>query len=97
MIRLPDFVVHLRDSDADRYVRVAFELEVGDEKTKETIGARMPQIRDSFLSYLSDRSADELRGSEAMSRLKGALAQRLALIAPNAPLRALYVADLVVQ
>jgi flagellar protein FliL len=96
-VRLADFVVHLRDVDADRYARVAFELELADEKAKEAVTARIPQIRDAFLSYLSDRTADDLRGSEAMSKMKGALSQRIGEIAPSAVLRGLYVADLVVQ
>jgi flagellar basal body-associated protein FliL len=57
----------------------------------------MPQIRDAFLAYLSARPAEDLRGSEAMARLKGALAQKIGEIAQGAPVRALYVADLVVQ
>jgi flagellar FliL protein len=96
-LRLGDFVVHLRDADADRYARVSFEMELSDEKAKEVITARMPQIRDAFLAYLSDRTADDLRGSEAMGRVKGALAARLGEVAPGSPVRALYVTELVVQ
>jgi flagellar FliL protein len=96
-LRLPDFVVHLRDAEADRYVRVAFELELGDEKAKEVLTARTPQIRDAFLSYLSDRSADELRGSENMAKMKAALSQRIGDIAPGIAVRGFYIADLVVQ
>jgi flagellar FliL protein len=96
-IRLGDFVVHLRDADADRYARVSFEMELADEKAKEVITARMPQIRDAFLAYLSDRTAEDLRGSEAMGRVKGALAARLGEVAPGSPVRALYVTELVVQ
>ena len=96
-LRLPDFVVHLRDVDADRYARMSFELELPEEKAKEAINARMPQIRDAFLSYLSDRTADDLRGSEAMVRIKVALAQKLSELAPAAAVRGLYVTELVIQ
>jgi flagellar FliL protein len=96
-LRMPDFVVHLRDADADRYARVSFEMEVADEKGKEAVTLRMPQIRDAFLSYLSDRTAEDLRGSEAIGRVKAALGQRLAEVAPGAPVRGLYVTELVVQ
>jgi flagellar FliL protein len=96
-LRMADFVVHLRDADADRYARVSFELEVADEKGKEAVTQRMPQIRDAFLSYLSDRTAEELRGSEAMGRVKGALNQRLSEVAAGTPVRGLYVTELVVQ
>jgi flagellar FliL protein len=96
-MRLPDFVVHLRDVDADRYARMSFELELPDEKAKEGINARLPQIRDAFLAYLSDRSAEELRGSEAMVRVKVALSQKLTEVAPAATVRGLYVTEMVIQ
>jgi flagellar FliL protein len=96
-VRLPDFIVHLRDPDADRYARISFEVELSEEKAKDALNARLPQVRDSFLAYLSDRSVEELRGSEAMSLLKEALTKRLREIAPGAPVKALYVTDLVVQ
>lgn len=96
-VRLPDFIVHLRDSDSDRYARLSFEVELKEEKAKDAITARLPQIRDAFLSYLSDRTVEELRGSEAMGHLKEALTKRLREIVPAAPVKALYVTDLVVQ
>lgn len=96
-VRLPDFIVHLRDADSDRYARVSFEVELKEEKGKEVITGRLPQVRDAFLAYLSDRTVDELRGSEAMAQMKEALAKRLHDIAPGAPVRALYVTDLVIQ
>ncbi len=96
-LRLPDFVVHLRDVDADRYARMSFELELPDEKAKEGVNARLPQIRDAFLAYLSDRTAEDLRGSEAMVRVKAALSQKLTEVAPAAAVRGLYVTELVIQ
>ncbi|MFL5302315.1 MAG: flagellar basal body-associated protein FliL, partial [Anaeromyxobacteraceae bacterium] len=72
-------------------------IELVDEKGKEALTARMPQIRDAFLSYLSDRTAEDLRGSEAMAKMKGALSLRLGEIVPGAPMRGIYLADLVVQ
>jgi flagellar FliL protein len=96
-VRLPDFIVHLRDPDADRYARLSFEVELKEEKAKDVLQGKLPQIRDSFLAYLSDRSVEELRGSAAMSLLKEALTKRLREIAPGAPVKALYVTDLVVQ
>jgi flagellar FliL protein len=95
--RLPDFVVHLRDADADRYARVSFEIEVGSEQDKERINGFMPRIRDAFIAYLSDRTLEELRGSENIARTKTALAERLEKLAPGVKVRALYVTDLVIQ
>jgi len=96
-LRLADFVVHLRDPEAERYARISFEMELRDEKAKDIVGARMPQIRDSFLVYLSDRTADDLRGSDALARVKSALTQKLQELAPAGAVRALYMTELVVQ
>jgi flagellar FliL protein len=97
MLRLADFVVHLRDTDSERYARMSFEMELPDEKAKEAVTARMPQIRDALLAYLSDRNAEELRGSDAIARVKGTLARRLSEIVPGVAVRNLYVTDLIVQ
>lgn len=96
-MRLADFVVHLRDPDADRYARVSFEVELRDEKAKEGLAARLPQLRDAFLVYLSDRSSDDLRGGDAISRVKAALNQKLGDVAKDVPVRGLYITELVVQ
>jgi flagellar FliL protein len=96
-LRLPDFVIHLRDPENERYARVSFEMEVEDEKAKEAVTVRMPQIRDAFLAYLSDRTAEELRGSDAIARVKGTLSQKLSEIAPGSPVRNLYITELIVQ
>jgi flagellar FliL protein len=96
-VKFPDFVVHLRDAEMDRYARLAIEVEVADDKAKEGLTARLPQIRDSFIAYLSDRSTGDLRGSEAIARAKGDLTERLKAVAPGLPVRGLYVTELVVQ
>lgn len=95
--KLADFVVHLRDPETDRYARVSFEVEVGSEEEKNKLTGYMPRIRDAFIAYLSDRTLEELRGSESIARTKGALAERLAQLAPGVRVRGLYITDLVIQ
>ena len=96
-VKLPDFVIHLRDTEADRYARLSFEVEVGNEKDKADLTARLAVIRDVFISYLSDRTLEELRGSEGLTHTKAALLQKLSGTAPTAHVRGLYVTDLVMQ
>jgi len=96
-LRLPDFVVHLRDTDADRYARVSFEVEVGAEDDKNRLGAAVPRVRDGVIAYLSDRTFDELRGSEGLARTKEKLLERLKESVPGVTVRNLYITDIVVQ
>jgi flagellar FliL protein len=97
VVKLPDFVVHLRDPEMDRYARISIEVEVADEKAKEALTSRLPAIRDSFITYLSDRTTADLRGGENIARAKSELAERLRDAAPGAPVRSLFVTELVVQ
>lgn len=96
-VKLPDFVVHLRNPEADRYARMSFEIEVATEEDKNKFGAFLPRIRDGFIAYLSDRTLEELRGSDAISRTKATLEQKLRELAPGVKIRSLYVTDLVIQ
>jgi flagellar FliL protein len=96
-VKLADFVIHLRNVDSDRYARLSFEVEVATEEDKNRIGALMPRVRDGFIAYLSDRTLEELRGSEAIGRTKAALEERLARMTPGVKVKALYVTDLVIQ
>jgi len=96
-VRLPEFVVHLRNPEAERYAKMTFELEVGVEADKDKLNAAMPRVRELFLAYLSDRTTDDLRGSEGIERTKRDLLARLSQELPGSPVRAIYITDIVVQ
>lgn len=97
VVRLPDFVVHLRNPEADRYARITLELELAGEKEREIVTQYMPRLRDTLLAWLSDRTLEEMRGSEGMVHMKEAMLRQLDGVLPGRPVRAIYVADFVVQ
>jgi flagellar FliL protein len=95
--KLPDFTVRLRNPEADRYARITFEVQVAADADKATIESHLPQVRDAFLSYLSDRTMEELRGSEGIEKTKQALLDKMPSVAPGAKVLAIFVTDMVVQ
>jgi flagellar FliL protein len=97
MLRLGDLVVHLRDTEADRYARVSFDLEVATEEDKVKVTSAAPRLRDGIIAYLADRSFDELRGSDGLERAKGQLLERVKAAVPGAAVKNLYISDIVVQ
>ena len=97
MVRLADFIIHLRNPEAERYARLSFEIEVGSDLDRDKMTARLPQIRESFIAYLSDQTLEDLRGSEGIRKTKEQLFARLGAIAPEASPRAIYITDLVIQ
>lgn len=98
MVRMGDFVVHLRNPEADRYARMTFEIEVGTEEEKNAMTPLLPRIRDVFISYLSDRTLEELQGSEGLEKVKHALIAKMGELGPTAKKpRAIYITDFIVQ
>jgi flagellar FliL protein len=97
ILKLENFVIQLKTVDNDRYVRLAFDLEVGNDKDKEAVTAHLSHIRDLVISYFADRTLDELRGSEAMERTKATLIKRIDDIVPGHRIKNIFVTDFIVQ
>lgn len=97
LVKISDFVIHLRNPEIDRYARLSFDVEVIAESDKDSLNAHMPRVRDAFISYLSDRTLEELQGAEGLGRTKEALQSRLRDLVPEARVRNLYISDFVVQ
>ena len=97
MVKLENFVIQLKAVDSERYVRVAFDLELGAETDKDVIQARLSHIRDAVISYFSDRTLDELRGSDGMEHIKATLLKRLDGVVPGHRIKAIYITDFIVQ
>jgi flagellar FliL protein len=97
MVRLSEFVVHLRDTDSDHYARVTFDLEVATEEDKNKVGLAVPRIRDGIIAYLADRSFEELRGSDGLEKTKGQLLEKVQHAIPGTTVKNLYISDIVIQ
>jgi flagellar FliL protein len=97
ILKLENFIIQLRSTESDRYVRVAFDLELVEESDRAVVTARMSQVRDAVISYFSDRSLDELRGSEGMDRIKQSVAKRLDEILLSHRVKAVFITELVIQ
>jgi flagellar protein FliL len=97
LVRMADFVIHLRNPEIDRYARLSFDVELIADSDRESLNAHMPRVRDAFISYLSDRTLEELQGTEGLGRTKEALQGRIRDLVPEARVRSLYISDFVVQ
>ena len=97
ILKLENFVIQLKTVDQDRYVRLAFDVEVGTEEDKNAITAHMSHIRDLVIAFFADRTLDELRGSEAMERTKAMLIKKIDEIVPGQRIKNLFITDFIVQ
>ncbi len=96
-LHLETFIVQLKALDAERYAHLGIDVEVGGEDDKTKITGQLPRVRDAIIMYLSDRTADELRGSEGMGHLKEELLTRLRALVPSSRIGAVLITDFIVQ
>jgi flagellar FliL protein len=96
-IRFDNFTVQLKSLDVDRYAHLGLEIEVADEATKARVERKVAPVRDLILSYLSDRTPDELRGSDGLKQLKEAMIKNLEELIPGHRIRAVYITDFIIQ
>ncbi len=97
IVKLEPFVIQLRSVEAERYVRISFDLEIASAADEQAVKDRLSHIRDTVISYFSDRTLDELRGSDGMERVKQALLKRFDEVVPGRRIRSLFVTDFVMQ
>lgn len=97
VLKLETFIVQIRAPEGDRYAHLTLELELGSEGDKKYFETRMPRIRDATIGYLSDRTEDELRGSEGLGVVKEALLKKLNEIVPGNRIRALFITEFIIQ
>ncbi len=69
---LEPIVANLNVPRLERYIRVTLTLKLrkdDDEKAKEVIEKKMPELKNSLILYLSDCSLDEIRGKKNLNRI----------------------------
>jgi flagellar protein FliL len=96
-VRFDNFTVQLRSTDVDRYAHLSLEIEVADEATKALVEKKVAPIRDAILGFLSDRTNDELRGSDGLKQIKEAMVKKVDELIPGHRIRALYITDFIIQ
>ena len=74
-----------------------FEVEVGSEGDKKAIESRTPRIRDAVIGYLSDRTEDELRGSEGLGQVKVAVTKKIDELVPGKRVKGLFTTEFIIQ
>ena len=96
-VRFENFTVQLKSLDVDRYAHMAIEIEVADDAAKGMLEKKVPPIRDAILSYLSDRTPDELRGSDGLKEIKESMIKKLDELIPGHRIRNVYITDFIIQ
>jgi flagellar FliL protein len=97
LFSLSTFIVNLADQGGKRYLRITIDLELTDEKIKEKLEKRLPQIRDQVLMIIPSKTFEELSSSQGKSALRDELIIKLNGLLKNDYVKNIYFTEFVIQ
>ena len=97
MFEVGTFVVNLADKDADRYLKVTVVLELENDKVKQEVEKRLPQIKDAITTLLFTKTSKELKTIDGIENLKEEIIKRVNALLPLGGVKNVYFTDFVIQ
>lgn len=97
MYPLDTFIVNLADKGGNRYLRLSISLELKDEQARKKVDERIPQIRDSILLILPNKTVDNLKNNEGKAQLRDEISARLNTMFPAGDISNIYFTEFVMQ
>lgn len=99
-VNFEPFLVNLADKDGSRYVKTSIRLLVTSKESAETITkgeTLMPRMRDTILTLLSTRTAEEMTSNEGKEKLKKEILEKVNEYLPEEGAQEVFFTDFVVQ
>jgi len=99
-VNFEPFLVNLADKEASRYVKTSIRLLVANKESAETIAkgeTLMPRMRDTILTLLSTKTAEEMTSNEGKERLKKEILEKVNEYLPEEGAEDVFFTDFVVQ
>lgn len=97
MVEIKEFIVNIISEEDRHYVKASLTLELNKEEALEEANKRMPQIRDSILLLVGNKTYEELHDLQGKKQLKAELVSKINSFLQNGRVKAIYFTDFVVQ
>lgn len=97
MYPLETFYVNLEDKPFGRILKVGMDFELSTRDLKEEIEKRLPQIRESILLVMSNKTSEEVLSPQGKNLLKEEIISRLNALLTTGIIKNVYFKDFVVQ
>jgi flagellar FliL protein len=95
---LEPFLVNLADKQEVRFLKTTFQLGLADEPKEEAKKeVVVAAIRDSIISLLTAKTADEILSPQGKDKLREEVRSRVRSVAPGMKVLEVYIVDFVVQ
>jgi flagellar FliL protein len=97
MVDITDFIINILDKNETRYLKAAITLELENEETVAEVNERMPQIRDSVLLLVGNKTFAELNDLQGKLQLRAEIIVRLNKLLKKGKVKGIYFTEFVVQ
>jgi flagellar FliL protein len=99
-LALEPFLVNLADTEESRFVKSSFQLGLTEElseKEKEKDSVAIAAMRDSIITLLSSKTADQILTPQGKDKLREEIRQRVNAVSSEIKVVEVYIVDFVVQ
>lgn len=97
-LALEPFLVNLADTDESRFVKGTFQLGLAEEINKEEKDTvAIAAMRDSIITLLSSKTADQVLTPEGKDKLREEIRARVSSVSPQIKVLEVFIVDFVVQ
>lgn len=97
MVNIEEFIVNIISGDAAHYVKASLTVELTSEEGKAEAEKRMPQMRDSILLLVGNKSFEELQDLQGKKQLKAEITSKINSFLKSGKVKAVYFTNFVVQ
>lgn len=97
VVPLEPFLVTEWENDRQQWITVTFELEVDDDQSRDSVKARMSEIRSQILALLADTQLSAIGEASDYEALKLKVKNRLQPILPTRPIRRVLITEFLIQ
>ncbi len=94
---LSTFIVNLADQSGSRYLKVTMDLSLSNEAVKKEIEDKMPMVRDTIITILSNKYYNDIATPAGKLTLKRELISRLNVMLTTGRILDIYFTEFVVQ
>ena len=94
---LDEFVINLKDSNNDRYLKTQIAIGYEKKKDAETLAEKQLQIRDAIIQTLRSKTPDEIMEVEKTDELKRELMDDVNKIFDSDLVLDIYIVDFLIQ
>jgi len=91
------FVVNLADQGRPRYLKVRMSIESQQMKVNEEYEKRLPQLRDTILTVLSNKTFGEISDSEGKKKLREEIILKLNRLLWGFQVKTVYFTEFIIQ